>query len=141
MFVTRLMAQRTMCYPNGCPTLDFMQQWVAPVGQFLVVLSIVLVIASIVVRLGSQKPGISGRTIAKRQSLISAVLLIIGSAIFLFGQWKLSSLSSYYDRHEVEWYGAIVSPFGGLLFLLGFVITYSLVLKSKKSHIDDEHTI
>lgn len=130
-----------MCYPNGCPTLDFMQQWVAPVGQFLVVLSVVLIIASIAIKVAAPKPGTSERVSIKRQSIIAGVLLIIGSLIFLYSQWKLSNLSAYYDRHEVEWYGAIVSPFGGLLFLLGFVILYSLVLKSKKSHIDDEHTI
>jgi uncharacterized membrane protein YgdD (TMEM256/DUF423 family) len=139
LFVTRLMTARTMCYPNGCLAVDFMQQWIAPIGQFLAVLSIVLVIASIVVKLGSPKSGLSDKVIIKRQSIASAVLLIVGSAVFLFSQWKLSNLSAYYDRRDVEWYGSIVSPFGGLLFLLGFAILYTLVLKSKKHLIDEEH--
>lgn len=128
----------TSCYPDRCAILDFLRQWVAPMAQFLAVLSIVLVIAAVVVKLGSPKPGLSEKAITKRQSMIAAVLLTIGSTIFLFSQWKLSNLSAYYDRHEVEWYGSIASPFGGLLFLLGFVVLYVLVLKPKKHLIDEE---
>lgn len=137
----RLKTQSTSCYYDSCTVLNFLHTWVAPIGQFLFVLSIVLVIASVVVKLGSPKPGLTEKVIAKRQSIIAAVLLVIGSGIFLFSQWKLSNISAYYDRHEAEWYGSLVSPFGGLLFLLGFVILYVLVLKSKQSHIDDRHNI
>jgi hypothetical protein len=131
--VIKLKTASTSCHPNGCPVLDFLHQWVAPVGMFLVVLSVVLIIAAIILRLSSPKPGIPEKTIVQRQTVISCALLIIGSLIFLLSQWKLSSLSSYYDRDDVALYGSLISPFGGLLFLLGFVMLYILVLKSKRA--------
>ncbi len=107
-------------------------------GAFLVVLSIVLVIASAIVKLIS-RPGLSEKAIAKRQRVSSAVLLATGGVLVAFDLWKLSSLSKYYDRDAVALYQSIILPFGGLLFVLGLVLIYVLIFTSKKLVIDEEH--
>lgn len=126
----RFKAANTPCY-DGCTDLDFLRQWIAPVGFFLFVLSPVLIVASIVAKLGTPK----------RQGIASVLLMIAGGVISLLSQWKLSNLSSYYDRDDVALYGTLISPLGGLLFLLGATVLYRLVLQSKKSLVDDEHNI